>query len=72
MSELRNVIEKLRLKKDDILVVRDAETAMQLVQLGIPIDFPGCTVILAPNGVERMTVAELEKALAEAKANEKR
>jgi|HubBroStandDraft_1064217.scaffolds.fasta_scaffold3045114_1 hypothetical protein len=62
-SELRRAIKLLRLERGDIVVVRDLETAQQLQQ--IPVQWP-CPILVAPNGVEKMDIPTLRKALEDA------
>jgi len=62
---MKRVIKKLRLRRGDILVVSDAETRRRLVQSGaaLPPDIGYIPIVLAPTGIQRLTVAQLKTIL---------
>ena len=69
-NELRRQIRVLRLQAGDIVVVKNMETARRLVEgckgmAGVP----QCPVVIAPEGVEKVSRARLLRLLASTEAD---
>jgi len=61
---MKKTIRRLRLQKDDFIIVKDRETALLLMkcQVGLKLDI---SIIVAPDGIRRVNRKYLEKILKE-------
>jgi hypothetical protein len=59
---MKKAIRRLRLRKGDIVVVRDHNTAMRLMEMKGAVDF-SVPIIVAPEGIHRISKAYLKRRL---------
>jgi hypothetical protein len=63
----KNLIERLRLKAGDIIVVKDWHTAESLIRIGqsnkFAFDFD-CPILIAPDGVKKSNLKRLKEIVA--------
>lgn len=57
-------MEKLEAKEGDVIIVREWETLQALAAVGPHYKGPKCPIICAPNGIQTISRAELERLLA--------
>ena len=59
----RAQLRRLRLREGDIILVRDDETCSNLAATRMPEGFPCCPIVVAPEGVHRLSKEYLRKLL---------
>ena len=64
MSNPKHRIEKLRIKRGDVLVVRDYNTAKRLEGIHFNLQFQ-VPIVFAPLGIEKLSVDALKNIIAE-------
>lgn len=65
---MKNQLRRLRLRKGDIVLVRDPQTMRNLADLTPLKGFPACHIVFAPSSVHRLSKEYLRKLLEEKKS----
>jgi hypothetical protein len=68
MSSVRARVEKLRLKRGDVLVCRDPYTAKMLSEMKFPHLSFQVPIVVAPLGVEKIPLDKLEQIVRDVRA----
>jgi hypothetical protein len=68
---VEKALRRLRLREGDVILVRDHETLERLVQAGRAMkNIPDCPIVVAPQGVHRLSKDYLRRLLADTQPTE--